>query len=203
MPLWTLAVVSFSLSTEQVRLFVAARIPELHLTQLDDLVAPLRSKLTNARWTTPENQHLTLKFLGRTPVDHIDAVCHTCEMVAAGHRPGELRLTDLGAFPSRSRIRVLWVGVDDPAAVLNATAADLDRAFESIGFPSEGRDYSPHLTLARFKLPVPLKSGFPSIDTSAIAAFPFDELTLFRSHLSPKGAHYEVVKTFPLGEKMR
>jgi 2'-5' RNA ligase len=189
------------LSTERIRLFVAARIPEGHLDQLDDQVAGLRSKLTNARWTTPENQHLTLKFLGSTPVDHLDAVCRTCEMVASGHAPAELRLTDLGAFPTRSRVRVLWVGVDDSSNVLQAVAKDLDRAYESIGFASEGRDYSPHLTVARFKLPVPLKSGFPSIDTSGIGPFSFDELTLFRSHLSPKGARYEVVKTFPLGSR--
>lgn len=177
---------------------MAARVPEGHLAELDTRVAGLRSKLTNARWTTPENQHLTLKFLGSTPADHLDAVYRTCEMVAAGRRVGELKLTDLGAFPSPTRIRVLWVGVDDPSNELRAAATDLDRAFESIGFPSEGRDYSPHLTLARFKLPVPLKSGFPSIDTSGIAPFPFDALTLFRSHLSPKGARYEVVRTFPL-----
>ena len=201
MPPWILVAASFSLSTDRVRLFVAARIPDEHLAQLDDLVTGLRSKLINARWTAPENQHLTLKFLGNTPVDHVDAVCRTCEMVAAGHRSGQLRLTELGAFPSRSRVRVLWVGVDDPSNVLGAAAADLDRAFESIGFPSEGRDYSPHLTLARFKLPVPLKSGFPSIDTSGMRPFSFDALTLFRSHLSPKGARYEVVMTFPLGSK--
>lgn len=177
---------------------MAARVPEAHLAELDARVAGLRSKLTNARWTTPENQHLTLKFLGSTPADHLDAVYRTCEMVAAGRRAGELQLTDLGAFPSQTRIRVLWVGVDDPSNELRAAATDLDRAFESIGFPSEGRDYSPHLTLARFKLPVPLKSGFPSIDTSGMAPFPFSELTLFRSHLSPKGARYEVVRTFPL-----
>ena len=201
MQLWTWAVASFSLSTERIRLFVAARIPEALLTQLDDLVAPLRAKLINARWTTPENQHLTLKFLGSAPVDRLDAVSRTCEMVAAGHRPGELRFTELGAFPSRSRVRVLWVGVDDQSSVLTVTSTDLDRAFESIGFPSEGRAYSPHLTLARFKLPIPLKSGFPSIDTSVLAPFAFDELTLFRSHLSPKGARYEVLKGFPLGSK--
>lgn len=187
------------MSTDLIRLFVAARVPEDRREQLDELVAPLRVKLSNARWTERANQHLTLKFLGSTPVDRLDAVVKTCTMVAASQAPSELSLTELGAFPSRSRIRVLWVGVDDPAGSLAASAADLDRAFESLGFPSEGRDYNPHLTLARFKLPIPLKSGFPSIDTSKIASFTFDELTLFRSHLSPKGVRYEVIQGFPLG----
>lgn len=165
---------------------------------LDDLVAPLRTKLTNARWTHPDSQHLTLKFLGWIPSDRLDAVVQICKMVAAGIRKSELSFTDLGAFPSRTRIRVLWVGVNDPARALASAAADLDGAFESIGIPAEGREYKPHLTLARFKIPIPLKSGFPTIDTSDMEPFGFEELTLFRSHLSPKGARYEVVEAFPL-----
>jgi 2'-5' RNA ligase len=184
---------------EKVRLFVAARIPDDRLTLLDKEVAPLREKLTNARWASVENQHLTLKFLGWAPVDLFEGITTTCAMVAGGRRGAELRFTELGAFPSKTRIRVLWVGIDDAAGVLAGLAADLDRAFEALGFATEGRSYTPHLTLARFKLPIPLKSGFPSIDTSGIAPFVLDEITLFRSHLSPKGASYEVMATFPLG----
>lgn len=184
---------------EKVRLFVAARIPDDRLELLDKEVAPLRDKLTNARWAPVENQHLTLKFLGWAPVDLLDGITTTCAMVAGGRGGGQLRFTELGAFPSKTRIRVLWVGVDDPAGVLAGLAADLDRAFEPLGFASEGRAYTPHLTLARFKLPIPLKSGFPTIDTSAIEPFTLDELTLFRSHLSPRGARYEPIGAFPLG----
>lgn len=189
------------MTTDKFRLFVAARVPEGSLAILDELVAPLRAKLSNARWTNPDNQHLTLKFLGWTPSDRLDAVVQTCKMVATGRRKSELSFTELGAFPSRSRIRVLWVGVKDPDRALASAAADLDGAFESIGIPAEGREYTPHLTLARFKIPVPLRSGFPSIDTSAVDPFGFDELTLFRSHLSPKGARYEAVDTFSLSPK--
>jgi len=186
---------------ERIRLFVAARIPEDRLDQLDAEVEPLRAKLTNARWAPLENQHLTLKFLGSTPADMLDAVTATCAMVAAGQAPARLGLTELGAFPSKTRIRVLWVGIDDPGGVLARLAGDLDRAFEPLGFASEGRAYTPHLTLARFKLPIPLKSGFPSIDTSGIERFELTGITLFRSHLSPKGARYEAIDAFPLVSK--
>ena len=182
-----------------LRLFVAVLIPHEILEQLDQLVSPLRSKLVNARWTPLENQHLTLKFLGRTPADRFEAVVKTCEMVAAGRVGGRLSFTELGAFPSRTRIRVLWMGVDDPDTVLAPIAADLDGAMGSLGFPAEGRAYTPHLTLARFKLPVPLKSGFPTIDASALPGFTVTEIALMRSFLSPKGARYEVAETFRLG----
>lgn len=183
---------------EKVRLFVAARIPDDRLELLDAALEPLRAKLTNARWVPVDNQHLTLKFLGWAPVDLLEGVATTCTMVAAGRPGGRLALTDLGAFPSKTRIRVLWVGVDDPSGVLGALAADLERAFEPLGFPSEGRVYTPHLTVARFKLPVPMKSGFPSLTAASIAPFELDEITLFRSHLSPKGARYEAIGVFPL-----
>ena len=187
------------MSTETFRLFIAVRIPKDRLVQLDQLVSPLRAKLTNARWTDVDTQHLTLKFLGNAPVDHVDAVIHTITMVAGGHSSAELSFTEMGAFPSRSRIRVLWMGVADDAALSTRVAGDLERAFEPLGFPSEGRPYTPHLTLARFKLSVPLKSGFPSIDARAIAPFSVEELVLFRSHLSPKGPRYEVIDTCPVG----
>ena len=162
-------------------------------------MTPLRAKLTNARWTDPENQHLTLKFLGGAPSDRLEAITTTCTMVAAGRRPARIAPTALGAFPSRTRVRVLWIGLDDPDGLLAALAADLDRAFEPLGFPAEGRAYTPHLTLARFKLPVPLRSGFPEIDTSGVKPFEVEDIVLFRSHLSPKGARYEVMAVFPLG----
>jgi 2'-5' RNA ligase len=186
---------------ERVRVFVAARIPEDRLAALHELVKPLRAKLTNARWMGPENQHLTLKFLGWAPSDRLEAITTTCSMVASGHRPARLSLTTMGAFPSKTRVRVLWIGLDDPNGLLAAVAADLDRAFEPLGFPAEGRAYTPHLTLARFKLPVPLRSGFPEIDTSGVDPFEVTDIVLFRSHLSPKGARYEVLSAFPLGSR--
>lgn len=186
---------------ERIRLFVAARIPEDRLETVAALVKPLRDKLTNARWTDPTNQHLTLKFLGGTPSDRLDAITTTCAMVASSHRPARMTLTSLGAFPSKTRVRVLWIGIDDPDGLLAALSADLDRGFEPLGFPTEGRAYTPHLTLARFRLPVPLRRGFPEVHTAQIEAFDVADIVLFRSHLSPKGARYEVMSAFPLGSR--
>src|SRR5687768_9854102 len=124
---------------QKVRLFVAVTVPDDLLVRLDDAITDLRTKLRNARWIAPANQHLTLKFLGWVPGDRGAEVDQVCRMVAAGHGPSELSLTRLGAFPSERRVRVLWMGVDDPKGVLAAIAGDLDAVFEPLGFPSEGR----------------------------------------------------------------
>ena len=187
------------MDVENVRLFVAVSIPRSHIDHVQREIAPFRAKVTNARWTPPENQHVTLKFLGSTPGDRLEEIERVCGIVAAGHEPAELSLTTTGAFPSSSRVRVLWVGLDDPASLLPGLAADLDRGFEPLGFPAEGRSFTPHLTLCRFRIPVPLKGGLPEVDTGMLEPFEIDSIQLFRSRLSPKGARYEVLREFPLG----
>jgi len=183
---------------ERLRLFVAVSIPRGHLERIDRDIDSFREKAVNARWTSLENQHVTLKFLGSTPSDRLDEVSRVCRMVAAGHHTGEVSLSQIAAFPSRNRVRVLWVGLDDPAALLTRLAADLDRGFEPLGFAAEARAFTPHLTLCRFKIPVPLKAGLPQIDVADLSPFEVGSIELFRSHLSPKGARYEVVEEFAL-----
>lgn len=189
------------METLRLRLFVAVSIPRPHLERVAQGIAPFKEKVVNARWAPIENQHLTLKFLGSTPADRFDDVAAVCRMVASSHRPAEISLGEIGAFPSAKRVRVLWVGVHDAASLLAGLAADLDRAFEPLGFAAEGRSFTPHLTLCRFKIPVPLKGGLPEVDLSSLPSFKVERLELFRSHLSPKGARYEVLEEFELGRK--
>ena len=186
------------MDAERLRLFVGVRVPRAHIERVDEEIRAFKDKAVNARWIALENQHVTLKFLGSTPSDRLADVAKVCEMVAGGYAPAALSLNGIGAFPSTTRVRVLWIGIDDPGALLQKLAADLDQGFESLGYPTEGRAYTPHLTLCRFKIPVPLKSGLPDVDLSDLEPFDVAGITLFRSHLSPKGARYEVLREFVL-----
>ena len=69
---------------------------------------------------------MTLKFFGEVDSERLDVIAEALRFAAAGAGPLSLRLGDLGAFPSRSRPRILWVGVRG-AAVAGA-AAGPDRA---------------------------------------------------------------------------
>ncbi len=184
-----------------MRLFVAVAIPRTHLEAVDEQIAVFKEKATNARWTKLDNQHVTLKFLGSTPEDRLGAVEDACRVVAASHVPASVSLGGIGAFPSRNRVRVLWVGLDDPESLLTRLASDLDQVFEPLGYPTESRAFTPHLTLCRFKIPAPLKGGLPELEMSGLDRFEVQSIELFRSHLSPKGARYEVLREFGLGRK--
>jgi RNA 2',3'-cyclic 3'-phosphodiesterase len=184
--------------SDRLRLFVAVDVPAQHLQFLADKTAPLREKWPG-RWAPIENQHITLKFLGWVDAAALDRAASICADAAADRSPVSLTLTGLGSFPSRRRMRVLWVGLNDPKGVLVDLAEALERGFESLGFEPEKRDFTPHLTLARFKMPIRLDEQLPDISVTELPEFDVAALRLYRSHLSPRGARYEVVREFPLG----
>jgi 2'-5' RNA ligase len=183
-------------TNKRLRLFVAADVPKDRLEVVDGSTEGLRGTLAGARWTRPEDRHVTLKFLGSTDPALLDPVERAIHTVASGVPQAELALGGLGAFPSTRKARVLWVGISDPNSALSALAAGLDSALGPLGFASEARPYRAHVTLARFKGPAALPElpAIPSTDP-----FRLDRLLLYRSHLSPKGASYEVLNEFPVG----
>lgn len=187
----------------KLRLFVAAAVPELQRAWVTEQISGLMRRWPEARWIPRDNQHVTLKFLGSTPVARLEHVMVVCDEVAAAHRrrvpgdPNSLSLAGLGVFPSPKRARVLWVGLDDPAGLLAALAGALDGRLAPLGFEAEKRPFSPHLTLARFKRPAPV-GELPPL-APAPGDFPLVEFGLWRSHLSPKGARYERLASYPLG----
>jgi 2'-5' RNA ligase len=94
---------------------------------------------------------------------------------------------------------VLWAGLDDREERLTKIAAGLDAALAK-EFAPEKRAFTPHLTVARFNPPVPMRDHAESLAAATIDApeFVVDRLVLYRSHLSPRGARYEALEEFAL-----
>lgn len=179
-----------------LRLFLAVSVPADRSIWLAEATAGWRELWPGARWTKRDNQHVTLKFLGPTPPDLLEPVTAACLTASKRHLPSPLRLGDAGVFPNERRARVLWVGLDDPSALLAGLAGDLDAALEPLGFRSEARPYTAHLTLARFKTPVAI-GDLPGLPEPPPAFTP-TSIGLWRSHLSPRGADYERLAELPL-----
>lgn len=188
-------------SPDRLRLFVAVEIPRSHLDRVSEVLEDLKPRWPGARWTPPDNQHVTLKFLGATSSDRLGAIEKTCSLVAGSHHPAPVSLSGVGSFPSSKRSRVLWVGLEDPGGLLEALARDLDQAFEPLGFAAEERSFTPHLTLCRFPAPVRLPDGPPHVELDDLEPIEVSEFMLFRSRLSPKGARYEILERFRLGTR--
>jgi 2'-5' RNA ligase len=182
---------------QQLRLFVAVDLSEEVREELRRLQDDLRRRdLSSLRWVRPEGVHLTLKFLGETPVERVPAIEGALAEVVDGAAPFRLALGKLGTFGNRRGPRVLWLDIAGDAQRLKDLQAMVERALIEAGFPPEERQYSPHLTLAR--VPQPSGPGMAERVTRALdavaaprAEFEVREVALIRSILQPGGAVYE------------
>lgn len=179
-----------------LRLFIAVDVPESHRRSVEAAVAPLKAVLPGARWTSQATWHVTLKFFGEVPDDRLAAVKGAVGRALEGRRPVESRLTEVGAFPSMVKARVLWVGIEDPDASLARMAG---RIGTELGIDQD-RPLHPHLTLARMKVPVAIGPAVDRFSPYALetGSFVFDRVTLFRSYTERTGARYEPLQQWLL-----
>jgi len=182
-----------------VRLFVAMDIPEDIRSSLAELAAKLRTTCRNARWTRVEGLHITLKFIGEIPAEKVEMI-KTALAGIPSRAPFTLNFRGLGFFPNERRPRVLWAGMEANSE-LSEIAAALETALEPLGIAREGREFSPHLTLARFDTP----RGLHALHAAIEKAGPFEfgstvakEFHLYQSVLKRGGAEYTRLATFPL-----
>jgi 2'-5' RNA ligase len=100
-----------------MRLFAALPIREPGRAAVISLLGDLRGSDWPVRWVKPEGIHLTLKFYGEVMPERLDVIEEGLRYAVAGARPIPLRLTQVGAFPTSTRPRVLWVGLEAPPAL--------------------------------------------------------------------------------------
>ena len=183
-----------------MRLFAAVPVPDPAREQILKLLSRLREGGWPVRWVNEEGLHLTLKFFGEVASDRLDVIGEALRFAADGAGILALRLGELGAFPTRSRPRILWVGVEGPPA-LELLQDRIERGSEAIGFPPEGAPFQPHVTLGRVREGQRLPAGGLEDYADGFEQVPFvgQELVLYESVLTTSGPRYESRLTIDLG----
>jgi len=174
------------------RLFVAIRPPEA----IRDLLIDAMDDSAAFRWQDDGQLHLTLRFIGEIERPLANDLADALGRIRSEQLT--LRINDVGRFEQRNS-GALWAGVE-PKAPLAALAAKIERACVGVGLEPERRAFHPHITLARWKG----RRGYEVQQflerARGLVSEPFvvDTFSLFESHLSRHGAHYEPVAHYPL-----
>jgi 2'-5' RNA ligase len=134
--------------------------------------------------------HLTLCFLGSTPVEEIDAIAAACS-AASGPAPRGLALGGVLWLPRR-RPRVVAVEIPDARGELADLQARLARELQRGGwYEPEERSFNAHVTVAR----VARGERLRAIELAPPEPAPLDRapVKLYRSRIGPGGARYEAL----------
>ncbi len=180
-----------------MRLFTAIDLPQEVVDTLARLIERLRPA-ARIGWSPAANLHITTKFIGECPDARLGEL--TGALTAMDARESvPIDVHGVGFFPNPHSPRVFWTGVH-AAEGLAALARDTDTALEPLGIQPEKRPFSPHLTLARIKQPVPiqpLREAIAALASTAFGAFTADRFYLYRSQLRPSGSVYTKLSDFP------
>jgi 2'-5' RNA ligase len=191
---------------ETIRAFIAIPLPHPLLDRLSALQRQLESQIPSrsVRWVRAEGIHLTLKFLGDTPTEKLPDIKRALAAVAR-HAPAcTFTVGELGCFPNPRRPRVVWVGVQEPTGRLAALQDAIEEVMAPLGYPPEGRGFTPHLTLGRVRRGARrddvarVGEVVAGTTVESLAEISGDHFALIRSVLKPTGAEYTTLEKFVL-----
>lgn len=165
-----------------MRLFVGLQVPH------DEGIESVAADLAGLGLRTTGDRHITLKFLGEVEENRIPGINAVLDS-AKGFGAFPVVMEGVGAFPDTRYIRVVWIGCRSER--LAALQKLVDSSLAALGFPSETREWVPHLTLAR----VPRKTaGLPEyVEKNAgrrFGGFTAGGISLVQSVLKAEGPEY-------------
>ena len=179
-----------------MRLFVGLAVDEAVKERLERLTLRLRAQDDGLRWSTPDQWHVTLVFLGQVDDEARERLAR--ELAGVRQAPLTLRMERLGVF---ERSGILHAEVEVSAELLRLYES-MAAAVKRVGLDVEDRPYRAHITLARAKN----REGRKAIERLRRAAeqqrlsarWAAKEFLLYESQLSPGGSRYVVRGRFAL-----
>jgi 2'-5' RNA ligase len=130
--------------------------------------------------------HITLAFLGATPLEQLDALVACADAVETD--AFELVLDQAGYWRHN---RIGWLGASEAPPQHVELVGALNTALRAAGFPVDPRPHVPHVTLLR-------KSPGGEVPPCIPVRWPISEFVLVKSVTEFDGARYEIVKRWPL-----
>ncbi len=135
------------------RTFIAIDLEEGVKSLLHAWARTVEARVTGLRVPSPENLHLTLKFLGEVSEAQVGELGEALASLAKNISVFDLRGSGFSLFPSQGPARVLWTGVLEPERQLLPLVEKIESRCLEMGFKREGRPFRPHITLGRIKNP--------------------------------------------------
>jgi 2'-5' RNA ligase len=158
-----------------------------------------------AKWTSKDNLHITLEFLGDLTDVEIGEVCLAVKEVAKRHKTFSINLNKVVyGPPQKNPPRLVWVNGEKSEDLIDLKEDLQEFLLEKVSFNPEGKDFIPHITLARI-----LEMEFrkfdlderPEINEEMDLVFTVESIEVMESELRRGGPVYTILESHQLGEE--
>ncbi len=187
-----------------MRAFLGIALLPAIRASLERLQQGLARSGADVKWVEPSHLHVTLKFLGEISDAQRQAIEALVARVTASEAPFAIRLNALGAFPSLTAPRVVWVDAGEGGEAVARIAEAIEREGAAIPLRKEEHPFSPHITLGRVRSPRGRQALVAALQDARWEPPPpwrVSAVTLYESVLRPDGPHYTVLAELPLLER--
>jgi RNA 2',3'-cyclic 3'-phosphodiesterase len=178
-----------------MRTFVAVDVSSVAIVKLqNEILSTAGWNIRDVKPVEPENIHFTLIFLGVVSDNDLEKIKE--KLTEIQYEPFTLIYEGIGAFPSPTAARIVWLGVDSQGSQkLTALAQDVILKMSELGFKVD-KPFSPHMTLFRVKgRPVRLSDISAKYTSRTFGSDMIDMVHLKKSELTPSGPIYSNIYT--------
>jgi len=180
------------------RLFLAINIPDNIKNGIENKINLIESLLPGARYEDRAKWHLTIAFLGEQPDEMIVPIIEAMKTTIEKFSAPAIFLTNISYGPSANTPKMIWLnGSKETSEAISLLKVFLENELikNGVRFKLENRAYSAHVNLSKFtdisKEDLPeLGRDFENLKYF----FEAESLDLIESHLSSRGARYEVLQ---------
>ncbi|RPH28700.1 MAG: RNA 2',3'-cyclic phosphodiesterase [Bacteroidales bacterium] len=102
------------------------------------------------KWVNEQTIHLTLSFLGDTPICQIEDITQQLELNLKKTSTFRITLNGFGFFGKSSSPKVIWVGISESQHISQLKKI-VNSTLSTLGFDDSQGKFSPHITLGRVK----------------------------------------------------
>jgi 2'-5' RNA ligase len=184
-----------------VRLFVAIEITEEIRKKFVLFQNTLKKADADVGWVSPENFHITLKFIGYLEEEKIDTAFGVIKDSVVHIKPFDLDYIGVGVFPNQRNPRVIFIDVIDPGKNLTSIHQKLDNQLVLLGVEQDNHPFEAHLTVGRVKTRRNINKLIENLNSYNGFNFGLEhviQVVLMKSTLSQKGPIYTKLQSINL-----
>lgn len=182
------------------RIFIAINLP----SDIKKVLSDYEKKWPSlpAKWTSAENLHITLVFLGDLTDTELGEVCVAVKETTKRYGSFEVKLNKISYGPNgKIPPRYIWSG-GEASKEINLLKKDLEGAMlEKVNFITENKLFSPHVTLARintiqWRAIEPEER--PEVNENIDLIFTVESIEVMESELKRGGPQYTIIESHQL-----
>jgi len=183
--------------SEFVRVFLSIDIEDQALLPLiSQTQSKLDTSLAKMKLVKIENIHFTMNFFGDTSLTRIDEIESCLNRIKI--EPFEIMVHGVGAFPTKRKPRVIWIGVTQNADCIRSLKMEIDSHLKELGYKPERKNFTPHATIARIRYikdAEKLATNLESLANQSIGPMTVSKISMKKSTLTSSGPVYETLWT--------